>query len=376
VSDNKLAETVRSALSAVSVPGGGDLAAFPGLSEIIVTPKAVAFAISVPPGMERSFGQVREAAEKSAASVADGRRVMVSLTADRRPGPSGPGPNGPPPGGPPGSGGPQGGPPGVSRQPINNQSPVAGISKVIAVASGKGGVGKSTCAVNLALALAEAGKSVGILDADVYGPSMPKLLGIEGRPTVRKDGSFAPHEAHGLKVMSIGSMLEGDQAVVWRGPMATAALRQLLRETSWGQLDVLVIDLPPGTGDIHITLCQTVPLAGAVIVSTPQDLALIDARKAINMFTRLEIPVLGVIENMSYFVAPDTGNRYDIFGHGGAREAARELKVPFLGEVPLDMTIREHSDAGTPPISIKSGAAGAYSATAKALLEANSGLFD
>ncbi|NOZ33560.1 MAG: Mrp/NBP35 family ATP-binding protein [Alphaproteobacteria bacterium] len=365
MSYTELAQAVRRALGSVQVPGGGDLASFAGLSDIIVTPKAVAFAISVAPGMERAFAQVREGAEKAAATAAGERRVLVSLTADRRPAPAGPAPNVPP-----GAGGPAT----RARQPINNQTPVAGIKKIIAVASGKGGVGKSTCAVNLALALAELGKSVGILDADVYGPSMPKLLSLEGKPMVREDGNFTPHEAFGLKVMSIGSMLEGDQAVVWRGPMATAALRQLLRETVWGELDVLVVDLPPGTGDVHISLCQTVPLAGAVIVSTPQDLALIDARKAVDMFRRLKIPILGVIENMSYFVAPDTGNRYDIFGHGGAQQAAKDLSVPFLGEIPLDISIREQSDAGTPAISLKTGSAGAFTAVAAALIEANPAL--
>ncbi len=179
-------------------------------------------------------------------------------------------------------------------------------------------MGKSTVATNLALAFAAEGLKTGILDADLYGPSIPKLLGLEGKPAVREDGIFSPHQAFGLKAMSIGSMLTPGQAVVWRGPMATSALRQLLRETDWGGLDLLVVDLPPGTGDIQISLVQQVPLLGAVIVSTPQDLALIDAQKAIDMIKRLSIPLLGLVENMSYFVAPDTGKRYDIFGHGGA----------------------------------------------------------
>jgi ATP-binding protein involved in chromosome partitioning len=225
------------------------------------------------------------------------------------------------------------------------------VRHIVAVASGKGGVGKSTTAVNLALAFAAAGLRTGLLDADLYGPSIPRLLGIEGKPAVRADGIFAPHQAYGLKAISIGSMLTPGQAVVWRGPMATSALRQMLRETDWGGLDLLVVDLPPGTGDIHISLCQQVPLDGAVIVSTPQDLALIDARKAIDMLHRLAVPLLGLIENMSYFVAPDTGRRYDIFGHGGAREAAPDLGLPFLGEVPLVMAIRETSDAGRPVVA-------------------------
>jgi len=258
---------------------------------------------------------------------------MVSLTADRAPS----------------GAGQAGAAPRQQQQPAGPaKTPVPGVKKIIAVASGKGGVGKSTVSVNLALALAATGLKVGVLDADLYGPSIPKLLGLEGKPAVRDDQLFVPFEAHGLKAISIGPMLEGDQAVVWRGPMASSALRQLLRETAWGELDVLVIDLPPGTGDIQISLCQQVELSGAVIVSTPQDLALIDAKKAMDMFRRLQIPIFGLIENMSYFIAPDTGNRYDIFGHGGAKGAAEDLGLPFLGEVPLHMAIREQSDAGTP----------------------------
>ena len=197
------------------------------------------------------------------------------------------------------------------------------------------------------------GLRIGILDADLYGPSIPKLLGLEGKPAVRDDGIFAPHDAYGLKVMSIGSMLTADQAVVWRGPMATSALRQLLRESDWGELDVLVVDLPPGTGDIQISLFQQVPSStGAVIVSTPQDLALIDAKKADrHAASALGVPILGLVENMSYFIAPDTGTRYDIFGHGGAQAAAAAMEMPFLGEIPLVMSIREPVDAGRPVVA-------------------------
>jgi ATP-binding protein involved in chromosome partitioning len=209
---------------------------------------------------------------------------------------------------------------------------VPGIKHIIAVGSGKGGVGKSTTAVNLALAFQAEGLRTGILDADLYGPSVPKLLGIEDRPAIRDDGIFAPHEAFGLKAMSIGSMLVKDQAVVWRGPMATSALRQLLRETA------------------YISLFQQVQVDGVVIVSTPQDLALIDAKKAIDMLRRLGVPLLGLIENMSFFIAPDTGKRYDIFGSGGAERAAAGLDMSFLGAIPLVMTIREGSDAGQPPV--------------------------
>jgi ATP-binding protein involved in chromosome partitioning len=224
--------------------------------------------------------------------------------------------------------------------------------------------------------LQQQGLRVGILDADLYGPSIPTLLGLKGKPAVREDGIFAPFEVFGIKAISIGPMLSGDQAVVWRGPMATSALRQLLRETGWDDLDILVVDLPPGTGDIQISLCQQVELAGAVIVSTPQDLALIDAKKAIDMFSRLKIPVLGLIENMSFFIAPDTGNRYEIFGHGGAEKAAGELAIPFLGAVPLVMSIREGSDNGAPVVVVDPDGeeAGVFRQAAAKLLEAHPAL--
>jgi ATP-binding protein involved in chromosome partitioning len=332
MANEALVAAIKRALVTVEIPGGGDLAGYGGLSEIIVTPSAVAFAISIAPGMEAAFGPARAAAQAAAEKAAEGRKVMVSLTSDKtaaatgqaaahgRPGPA-------------------------------PKSPVPGIRSIVAVASGKGGVGKSTTAVNLALALQAEGLRVGVLDADLYGPSIPKLLKLEGKPAVREDGIFSPHEAYGLKVMSIGSMLDGDQAVVWRGPMATSALKQLLRETDWGTLDVLVVDLPPGTGDIHISLFQQAEVAGVVIVSTPQDLALIDAKKAIDMLRRVGAPVLGLVENMSYFIAPDTGKRYDIFGHGGAEAAAGRMAIPFLGAVPLHMTIRETSDQGVPVVA-------------------------
>ncbi|MCS6761894.1 MAG: Mrp/NBP35 family ATP-binding protein [Candidatus Devosia symbiotica] len=329
MADPDLAAAIKSALAAVEIPGGGDLAGYAGLSEIIVTPSAVAFAIAVAPGMEVAFGPAREAAQRAAQAVAGTRKVMVSLT------------GGKPPTSPSFSHG---------KTVAPGKASVPGIKRIIAIGSGKGGVGKSTTAVNIALALQAEGLAVGVLDADLYGPSIPKLLGIEGRSAIRDDGIFLPHEAFDLKVMSIGSMLVKDQAVVWRGLMATSALRQLLRETDWSNLDVLVVDLPPGTGDIHISLAQQTVVDGVVIVSTPQDLALIDARKAIDMLRRFNVPLLGLVENMSYFIAPDTGTRYDIFGSGGAESAAADLGMPFLGAIPLVMSIRQASDAGTPPM--------------------------
>jgi ATP-binding protein involved in chromosome partitioning len=357
MANEAIVAAIRKALAGVEIPGGGSLAEYSGLSEIIVTPSAVALAISVQPGMEAAFGPARAAAEKAAAAVAEGRKIMVSMTSDRNLAATGQakaqGRPGPPP-----------------------RAPVPGVKHVVAVGSGKGGVGKSTVAVNLALALAAEGLRTGILDADLYGPSIPRLLGIEGKPAMRSDGIFQPHEAWGLRAMSIGSMLTPDQAVVWRGPMATSALRQLLRETDWGGLDVLVVDLPPGTGDIHISLVQQVELAGIVIVSTPQDLALIDAKKAIDMMRRTGVTLLGLVENMSYFVAPDTGVRYDIFGHGGAARAAGLLDIPFLGEIPLVMKVRETSDLGQPVVAAdpEGPEARAFRAVAAALLQSTPSL--
>jgi ATP-binding protein involved in chromosome partitioning len=225
---------------------------------------------------------------------------------------------------------------------------VPGVKHLIAVASGKGGVGKSTVAVNLALGLKSIGLEAGILDADIYGPSQPRLLGISAKPEASQDKKLVPLEGYGLKAMSMGFMVDEDTPIVWRGPMVVQALNQMLREVLWGDLDVLVIDMPPGTGDVQLTIAQQVPLSGAIIVSTPQDLALIDARKGLAMFRKVSVPVLGIVENMSTFVCPKCGERSDIFGHGGARAEAEKLGVPFLGEVPLDMEVRRTSDAGQP----------------------------
>lgn len=226
------------------------------------------------------------------------------------------------------------------------------LGKIIAVLSGKGGVGKSTTAANLACALAQKGLRVGLLDADVYGPSVPRLFGLTSKPET-KDNKLIPLEKYGLKIMSIGFMVEEETPVIWRGAMVQTALKQMLNDVNWGELDALVIDMPPGTGDAQLTLAQNVPMAGAVIVSTPQDLALIDARKAIAMFRRVEIPILGLIENMSSFICPACGTQSDIFGHGGARHEAERIGEPFLGEIPLTMRLRETSDAGTPITAIE-----------------------
>jgi len=244
---------------------------------------------------------------------------------------------------------------------------------IVAIASGKGGVGKSTTAVNLALGLAAQGWRVGLLDADIYGPSIPRLTGLSDRPKV-ENGKLIPLEAHGLKIMSMGLLIEEETPMVWRGPMVAQALTQLLGEVAWGELDALVVDMPPGTGDVQLTLAQKVPLNGAIIVSTPQDLALADARRAVAMFRRVETPIVGLIENMSYFLCPHCGERTDVFAHGGARRDAERLGVPFLGEIPLEAAIRETSDAGRPVVGAdpQSQHAGIFlnlAAKVKALLE-------
>src|SRR5205807_4715592 len=230
--------------------------------------------------------------------------------------------------------------------PMQQRGVVPGVGTIVAVASGKGGVGKSTTSVNLALGFQANGLKVGVLDADIYGPSMPRMLGITGRPGSADGKKLIPMQSYGLKVMSMGFLVPEDTPMIWRGPMVMSALQQMLREVDWGELDIMVVDLPPGTGDAQLTMAQQVPLAGAVIVSTPQDIALLDARKGLNMFQKVDVPVLGIIENMSYFLCPHCGERSDIFSHGGARREAERLGVDFLGEVPLDLAIRETSDEG------------------------------
>ncbi|MBK8457606.1 MAG: Mrp/NBP35 family ATP-binding protein [Phyllobacteriaceae bacterium] len=244
-----------------------------------------------------------------------------------------------------------------------------GVKHIIAIASGKGGVGKSTTAANIAVGLAALGLKVGVLDADIYGPSMPRLFGITTKPEVSDDNQLVPIQAHGVKVISIGLLVDEDTPMVWRGPMVMSALTQLLREVEWAPLDVLVVDMPPGTGDTQLTMSQNVPLSGAVIVSTPQDLALLDARRGISMFERVHVPILGVVENMSYFVCPKCGERTEIFAHGGAKKEAEKQNVPFLGAIPLDMEIRELSDGGRPVVAAapQSPHAQAYMAVARAV---------
>jgi ATP-binding protein involved in chromosome partitioning len=325
------------------------------VSDVFISDGKAYFSITVPAERARELDPMRAAAERVVKEIPGIKAVMVALTADKKAA-SGPAaaraPAPPPPGGHSHSNHSHAGHSHAApaqAQP-RAKSGIPGVGAIIAVASGKGGVGKSTTSVNLALALKANGLRVGILDADIYGPSMPRLLKISGRPQQIEGRIIKPMENYGIKVMSMGFLVDEEVAMIWRGPMIQSALMQMLREVAWGDLDVLVVDMPPGTGDAQLTMAQQVPLAGAVIVSTPQDLALIDARKGLNMFSKVEVPVLGIVENMSYFIAPDTGNRYDIFGHGGARKEAERIGVPFLGEVPLTMDIRETSDAGTPVV--------------------------
>ena len=322
------------------------------VSEIFIADAKVYFSLTVPAARAQELEPLREAAERATKTIPGVAGAMVALTASREPGaaPAASAPQRPAP-----SHGAAAQPSAKPGQPQGRaKADVPGISTIIAVASGKGGVGKSTTAVNLALGLQATGLKVGVLDADIYGPSMPRLLGISGQPEQLEGRVLKPMENYGLKVMSMGFLVEEDTPMIWRGPMVMSALNQMLREVAWGELDVLVVDMPPGTGDAQLTMAQNVPLAGAVIVSTPQDLALIDARKGLNMFNKVNVPVLGIVENMSYFVCPDCGGRHDIFGHGGARDEAARIGVPFLGEVPLAMPIRETSDAGLPVVATAS----------------------
>jgi ATP-binding protein involved in chromosome partitioning len=342
-------DDVLAALGQIASPEGVPLPRTGKLSDIVVADGKVFFSITVDAGAVTAWEAVRERAQKAVTALPGVQSVMVALTAERS-GSAGPARGAPPrPQASPAGRARPGAPPGGPAAP--SPAGIPGVAAIIAVASGKGGVGKSTTAVNLALALGELGLKVGILDADIYGPSMPKLLAIRERPQTVGGNRLRPIERFGMPVMSIGFLIEEETPMIWRGPMVMSALTQMLREVEWGTLDVMVVDMPPGTGDAQLTMAQQVPLKGAVIVSTPQDLALIDARRGIAMFRRVNVPVLGIVENMSTFVCPQCGARSDIFGHGGARREAERLGVPFLGEVPLDIVIREKSDSGSPVVA-------------------------
>ena len=356
-----LADAVRRALAAVTDPQTGvDVVSSGMLQGLSARDGLVQFALSVPRERARSLEPLRAAAERAAAAVPGVLSATCVLTAHRDVA-TGPAPH---------AHGPAQGPAlGTARAtrppPGQGGMLLPEIGSIIAVASGKGGVGKSTTAVNLAVALAAQGRRVGLLDADIYGPSLPQMLGTRERPR-SADGRIQPIAAWGLSVMSIGFLVEEETPMIWRGPMVMGALEQMLGQVEWGPLDVMVIDMPPGTGDAQLTISQRLPLAGAVIVSTPQDVALIDARRGVRMFQKVNVPVLGIIENMSYFCCPNCNHRAEIFGHGGARAEAGRMGVDFLGELPLKLAIRELADAGTPIVAARpdSEEASAYRAIA------------
>ena len=325
-------DDVLSVLKRIAAPDGrGNVVSAGLVSDIAIQGSTVMFALITTPQHARTMENLRGAVEKAVLAIPGVEKAMVALTAERA----------------------TGQPPQAPAQPAARGTGVPGIKHLIAVASGKGGVGKSTTAINLALALHSLGLKVAVLDADVYGPSMPKLFGLTGKPEASgaQGKKMKPMARYGVELMSIGFLVPEDTAMIWRGPMVMSALTQLLRETEWGEADVMVIDMPPGTGDVQLSLAQQTPLSGAVIVSTPQDLALIDARKGLNMFRKVNVPVIGIVENMSYFTCTKCGERHEIFGHGGAREEAQRIGVPFLGEIPLDKEVRLRSDSGEPVVA-------------------------
>ncbi|SDE51053.1 Mrp/NBP35 family ATP-binding protein [Limimaricola pyoseonensis] len=351
-------------LRRIGLPDGGDLVSRDMVRALAVDGGTVRFVIEAPSTeMARGLEPVRRAAEAAIAARPGVERVSAVLTAHGPAAPAAPA-------------GAKGDAPSlkIGRHPTP-QAPgqtgpqrVAGIDRILAVASGKGGVGKSTVASNLAVALAREGRRVGLLDADIYGPSQPRMMGVSKRPGSPDGKIIEPLHAHGVTMMSIGLMVDPDKAVVWRGPMLMGAMQQLVGQVAWGELDVLIIDLPPGTGDVQLTLCQRTHMTGALVVSTPQDVALLDARKAIDMFKTLKTPVLGLIENMSVFVCPECGHESHIFGHGGVAKEAEKLGAPLLGSLPIDLETRLAGDAGTPVAAGEGPMSDAYRRIAKGLV--------
>ncbi len=305
------------------------------ITGVVIRDGNVGFAIEIEPEEAEAKEALRIACEQAVERIDGVLSVTAVLTAERA------------------AQGGAAGPAQPQAAPQGDKPALPGVRSIVAVASGKGGVGKSTTAVNLAVALAEIGHKVGLLDADIYGPSIPRMMRLQGQPFSPDGKILEPMENHGVKCMSIGFLVGEDTPMIWRGPMVMSAIEQMLRDVAWGELDVLVVDLPPGTGDAQLTMAQRVPLTGAVIVSTPQDIALLDARKGLNMFKQVSVPVFGIVENMSYYVCPECGHRADIFSHGGAKKVAGQLETDFLGELPLDIEIRETSDAGTPIVASK-----------------------
>lgn len=350
---------VRNTLARIGLPDGGDIISRDMLRALHISEGAVRFVIEAPtPEAAARMEPVRQAAEAAVRALDGVTSVSVVLTAH----------------GPAAARGPAAGdaPPnlklGRHPTPQDGPAPVAGVDRIIAIGSGKGGVGKSTVASNLAVALARAGRRVGLLDADIYGPSQPRMMGVSQRPSSPDGKKIIPLQAHGVTMMSIGLLVDPDRAVIWRGPMLMGALQQMLGQVEWGRLDVLLIDMPPGTGDVQLTLGQKTEVTGAIVVSTPQDVALLDARKALDMFKALKTPVLGLIENMSTFTCPNCGHEAHIFGHGGVAAEAKKLGLPLLGTLPIDLDTRLAGDAGTPIAATEGAMAEAYAQLAKGLI--------
>ncbi|WP_415920976.1 Mrp/NBP35 family ATP-binding protein [Tateyamaria sp. SN6-1] len=348
-------QQITDALARIALPSGGDLVSRDMIRAITISEGTVQFVIEAPDAGEAArMEPIRQAAEAAIKALDGVRDVRVALTAH---GPA-----------------PQKAPPPdlkIGRHPTPQGGPTkpAGVQRILAIGSGKGGVGKSTVSSNLAVALARQGRRVGLLDADIYGPSQPRMMGVNKRPASPDGKTIIPLQAHGVTLMSIGFMMEEGKAIVWRGPMLMGALQQMLGQVQWGELDVLLVDLPPGTGDVQLTLCQKSELTGAIVVSTPQDVALIDARKAIDMFATLNTPVLGLIENMSMFVCPDCGSEHQIFGQGGVAAEADRMGVPLLGALPIDLETRLAGDGGTPVAAGEGVMADAFAQIAQGLIK-------
>ena len=350
-------DNIEAALRQFELPDGGDLISRDMVRALSVEGDQVRFVIEAPsPDVARQMETLRAAAERAIGAIEGVARVTVALTAH---GPAAKSPGGAPPslkiGGHP--------------KPQEGSLKPASVKSILAIGSGKGGVGKSTVSSNLAVALARAGRKVGLLDADIYGPSQPRMMGVNKRPASPDGKIIEPLHAHGVTMMSIGLMLDPDKAVIWRGPMLMGALQQMISQVRWGELDVLIVDLPPGTGDVQLTLCQKAEPTGAIVVSTPQDVALLDARKAMDMFNTLKTPILGLIENMSTFHCPNCGHEAHIFGHGGVAAEAEKLNLPFLGALPIDLETRLAGDAGTPIAAGDGPMAAAYAQLAERLVK-------
>lgn len=354
VGNDSLVTQIGRILAGLTLPDGGTLGALDAVRALSADDGRVRFVLDLPASRAGDAATIEAAAEAALRATPGVESVSIATTVQAPPKTPGQAPPSLK----------------IGRHPTPQAGPepVSGVGHIIAIASGKGGVGKSTLSANLAVALARQGRRVGLLDADIHGPSQPRMMGVSGKPQANADKRLIPAQAHGVSVMSLGLMVSDGQAIVWRGPMLQGALQQLISQVEWGELDILLIDLPPGTGDVQLTLCQKTRLTGALVVSTPQDVALLDARRAIDMFGKLRTPVLGLIENMSVFICPNCGHEAHVFGHGGVRAEAEKLGLPFLGEIPLDLDIRLSGDAGTPIAAGDGPMADAYARLAKGLI--------